>query len=142
MIRTISDQSYLQPYNFNFNQVRDSLGVPLIENGWAILRADSSGGIWGFSNRIRDDKPYHSKKEVKLRNLVLLKEIDSYECIPDSLNHKVIYEFDFSNRTWNCIYVKEKSNAILPAKGKKILLKQADSIINRWGLNRLSGSSK
>lgn len=136
MINEIIKKSYVAPYNFSFNNVRDSLGIPRLEADWTIISADSTGGLWGYENKIQDDKPLHWKKEIRLKNNSLTNEIDYYQKINDSVKHSVVYNFDFIRNSWSCSYAKKNANNIFPVQGNKISLIKADSIITSWGLER------
>ena len=125
-------------YGKDFNKVRDSLGVPKIEANWITHESYPAFRFWAHPGRaINTIEPHHSSKTSKFDGDNLVSENDDFHYeTNDSLAFRVVYEYYFTDNSWDCEFIKYRKRKFPPTESWKLTLNQADSIINKWGLSR------
>ncbi|WP_268125533.1 hypothetical protein [Roseivirga pacifica] len=125
-------------YGKNFNDVRDSLGVPKVEDNWITHESSATYRLWAHPGRsLNTIDPIHFGKRSLLEDNKIVTEIDwfHYET-DDSLAFRVVYNYHFEDRIWNCEFIKYRKEKFPPSESWQLTLAQADSTINKWGLSR------
>ena len=114
------------------------MGLPVIEDSWVAHNSDSSGATWmNESHRLLTKDAHHFAKTVTMEKGRLTNEEDSYnKFISDSVDNRVIYLYNFDTKEWTCKLSIHYYRTYPPSEVLQLDLKQADSIINSWGLSR------
>jgi len=125
-------------YGKEFNQTRDSLNIPKIEEGWVTRENNEWRRSWGRPGRGIDTiHPIHLRKTSNFKGDTLISEEDSFHYeTDDSLAFRVVYKFQFDNATWDCHFIRYRKEKYPPTSSWTLTLEQADSVLNKWGLSR------
>tara|TARA_R110000796_G_scaffold96719_1_gene202781 strand:- start:167914 stop:168396 length:483 start_codon:yes stop_codon:yes gene_type:complete len=125
-------------YGKNFNEIRDSLGVPKIEDNWITHESSPTYRLWAHPGRVLNTiDPIHFGKRSTFKNDKIVTEEDDFHYeTDDSLAYRVIYKYHFVDRIWNCKFIKYRKGKFPPTESWELTLEQADSTINKWGLSR------
>ena len=125
-------------YGKDFNEARDSLGVPKIEKNWITHESSPTYRFWAHPARaLNTIDPIHFNKRSTFEDGKIVSEEDRFHYeANDSLAFRVIYKYYFNDRTWNCKFIKYRNGKLPPSESWELTLEQADSAINKWGLSR------
>lgn len=122
----------------NFNHVRDSLGVPIIEEDWIISESNPYDRFWKSSDAFgKSNLPIHESKISYIRdNDIVSEEDDFFYDMADSLAYRLILRYEFKKSVWDCEVVEIRKLEKRPAKYWPVTPAQADSILRKWRLSR------
>ncbi len=125
-------------YGKDFNETRDSLGIPKIEENWITHKSNQYSRFWTHPGRVINTiEPHHSSKTSKFDGNNLASENDDFHWeTNDSLAFRVVYEYYFADNKWDCRFIKYRKGKYPPTESWGLTLNQADSVINKWGLRR------
>lgn len=125
-------------YGKDFNEVRESLRIPKIEENWISHGSYPTSRFWADPGRaIKTTAPHHSSKTSEFDGTVLVSENDDFHYqANDSIAFRVIFEYHFIDSSWHCELIKYKKGKYPPTESWDLTLSQADSIIDTWGLSR------
>ena len=134
-------------YGVEYNSVRDSLGIVLLDSSWV---PDPWNGATAWGPKEKQPYPYHTVKQVNYNNDSLYCEIDSY-CNGEEYEtvdgyHKVRLHIAYFYRSarsgplggiafnadtvgWYCLLDNSPGST-------NISKAQADSIIKAWGIEK------
>jgi hypothetical protein len=131
------EEKYFQ-YGKEFNSTRDSLNIPLIEDNWVTSESNEWRRSWRDPGRgIGTIKPIHLKKTSNFHGDTLMSEEDSFHFeTDDSIAFRVVYKYQFDNRTWDCKFIGYRKEKYPPTNSWPLTLAQADSVLAEWGLIR------
>jgi len=122
----------------SFNNERQKIGVPKIEENWFAHNSDSTGTTRMNKSHLLETKaPHHFAKSVELSKGQLISEEDSYnKFLNDSVDCRIFYEYSYGTKQWHCKMSTHHYGSYPPSEVVELTLIQADSIINSWGLTR------
>jgi hypothetical protein len=126
------------PYGKNFNNVRDSLGVPRIEDDWILSESNEYNCFWiAPDTTIKQKGPFHQIKSSSFfNNQITDEEDDFYYDTGDSLAFRLILRYQFKDASWDCEFVRYTKHKQPSTKFWPVTLAQADSVLTKWGLSR------
>jgi hypothetical protein len=122
----------------SFNHVRDSLGVPIIENNFVLYESNPYYRFWAIPDTTGTVKgPIHQSKSSGFYNDEIVDEEDEffYE-VTDSLAYRLFLRYDFKKSVWECEFVNIKKFRRGPAEYWPLSIAEADSVLTKWGLRR------
>jgi hypothetical protein len=125
------------PYGKNFNNVRDSLGIPKIGDDWTISESNEYYRFWIAPDTTETQKgAFHQIKSSSFSNNEITgEEDDFFYDTGDSLAFRLILRYQFKDTTWDCELVRYRKYKQPRTKFWPVTLAQADSVLTKWGLS-------
>jgi len=121
----------------NFNSVRDTLGIPKIEDNWILKESNIGIKYWIDPDTTVKVPSHHAKVtrfDINQIDEIGEEEDDFYYDPPDSLAFLLIVRYEFKTGKWNSEFASIRKGR--RAKIRPLTLAQADSVLNKWHLHR------
>ena len=125
-------------FGMKYNEVRDSLGIPLIEENWILFDYNDNMQFWKHPiGKVYTHEPFHFYKEQIFENGKLRKEIDGFHYETNGPTaYRIKYTYNFNEGTWNCYRIDYNKNSFPQTSSASISILEADSVLKTWKISR------
>lgn len=136
-IKRISENNI--KFGKKFNHVRDSLGIPIVEENWTISESNPDNRFWKIADNFEPTHlPIHESKMCYFQDAGSLfgEEDDFFYDMSDSLAYRLILRYEFKKSVWDNEFVRIRKFGKKPAEYWPLTISQTDSVLAKWGLSR------